>query len=252
MAKTLFVTGAASGIGKATAALFGQKGWRVGCYDIDVEGARQVAESIGPSCAYGRIDVRSEESWQTAVAHFTGEDPQLDVLFNCAGVLRMGRFEDVGPADCRAQLEVNVLGVILGIQICLPLLERSKGAVINMSSASAVYGQPELAVYSASKFAVRALTEALDLELRDKAIRVTDIMPGYVDTPMLHSQTYRAASLDKLGIKLTADEIATLVWKAAHGKKLHYIPQANVRWFSRLGGLSPGLGRVAIRRTTVR
>lgn len=252
MDKSLFVTGAASGIGKATAALFAQRGWRVGCYDIDVEGARQAAEAIGPAAAYGRIDVRSEESWQTAVAHFTSQATQLDVLFNCAGVLRMGRFEDVGAADCREQLDVNVLGVVLGTQICLPLLERAHGMVINMSSASAVYGQPEMAVYSASKFAVRALTEALDLELASKNIRVTDIMPGYVDTPMIRSQRYRAASLDKLGIKLTADEVAELVWTAAHGKKLHYIPQANVRWFSRLGGLSPGLGRVAIRRTTVR
>lgn len=250
MAKTLLVTGAASGIGKATAALFGQRGWRVGCYDIDVEGARQVAETIGPSAAYGRIDVRSEESWQTAVAHFTGRESRLDVLFHSAGVLRMGRFEDVGPADCREQLEVNVLGIVLGTQACLPLLEQTRGVVINMSSASAVYGQPEMAVYSATKFAVRALTEALDLELRSKNIRVTDIMPGYVDTPMIRSQTYRAASLDKLGVKLTADDIAAWVWKAAHGHKLHYIPQANVRWFSRLGNVSPGLGRAAIRRTT--
>lgn len=250
MSKTLFVTGAASGIGKATALLFGQRGWRVGCYDVDVDGARQVAEAIAApgTASHGRIDVTSEESWKTAVADFVGHRADLDVLFNCAGILRMGRFEDVGPADCRKQLDVNVMGVVLGIQTCLPLLERARGTIINMSSASAVYGQPELAVYSASKFAVRAITEALDIELRPKGVRIADIMPGYVDTPMVSSQKHRSTSLQKLGVKLTPETIAALVWRAVHGSGLHYIPQADVQLLSRLGGLLPELGRFAMRR----
>lgn len=250
MSKTLFVTGAASGIGKATARLFGQRGWRVGCYDIDVDGARTVAEAIGSSgsATHGRIDVTSEESWKTAIADFVGASARLDVLFNCAGILRMGRFEDVAPAECRKQLDVNVMGVVLGIQTCLPLLERARGIIINMSSASAVYGQPELAVYSASKFAVRALTEALDIELGPRGVRIADIMPGYVDTPMVSSQQHRPASLRKLGVKLTPETIAALVWTAVHGSRLHYIPQADVRLLSRLGGLLPELGRFAMRR----
>lgn len=248
MTKTIFITGAASGIGKATAARFSQRGWRVGCYDLDTEGARAVAAELGTSCSPGHIDVRNEASWRKAIGDFVGDTSQLDVLFNCAGILRMGRFEDVGPADSRDQLETNVMGVVLGIQVCLPFLEKAQGTVINMSSASAIYGQPELAVYSASKFAVRALTEALDIELREKAVRVTDIMPGYVDTPMLSSQTYRAASLRKLGIKLKAEDIAALAWKAAHGTKMHHIPQANMRMFSRLSSFWPSLSRLTMRR----
>lgn len=245
--KTVFVTGAASGIGKATSLLFGSKGWRVGCYDVDVDGARKVAEQL-EGAAHGRIDVTSEESWKTAVADFTGGAGALDVLFNCAGILRMGRFEDIRPAECQKQLDVNVMGVILGIQTCLPLLERARGCVVNMSSASAIYGQPELAVYSASKFAVRALTEALDIELQPKGIRVADIMPGYVDTPMVSSQTHKAKSLQKLGVKLTPEKIAGLVWEAVHGTKLHYIPQLDLQVMSRIGGLVPELGRAAMRR----
>jgi NAD(P)-dependent dehydrogenase (short-subunit alcohol dehydrogenase family) len=247
MSKTIFITGAASGIGKATSLLFGSKGWRVGCYDIDVEGARKVAEQL-PSAAHGRIDVTSEESWKTAVSDFVGAAGALDVLFNCAGILRMGHFEDVSPAECRKQLDVNVMGVILGIQTCLPLLERKRGAIVNMSSASAVYGQPELAVYSATKFAVRALTEALDIELRARGVRVADVMPGYVDTPMVSSQSHKAASLHKLGVKLTPEKIAKIVWEAAHGTGLHYIPQMDVQLLSRLGGLVPELGRVIMQR----
>jgi NAD(P)-dependent dehydrogenase (short-subunit alcohol dehydrogenase family) len=247
MSKTVFVTGAASGIGKATALLFGGKGWRVGCYDVDVDGARKVAEQLQGS-AHGRIDVTSEESWKTAIADFAGGTGTLDLLFNCAGILRMGRFEDISAAECKKQLDVNVMGVILGIQTCLPLLERARGCIVNMSSASAIYGQPELAVYSASKFAVRALTEALDIELRPKGVRVADIMPGYVDTPMVSSQTHKAKSLQQLGVKLTPERIAGIVWEAAHGTKLHYIPQLDLQVLSRIGGLVPELGRAAMRR----
>lgn len=246
--KTIFVTGAASGIGKQTALLFGGRGWTVGCYDVDVDGAREVAERIGKGTFHGRIDVTSEESWKTAVADFTTAPQSLDVLFNCAGIMRTGRFEDVSAAECRKQLDVNVMGVVLGIQTCLPLLERARGTIINMSSASAIYGQPELAVYSATKFAVRALTEALDIELRPKGVRIADIMPGYVDTPLVSSQTHTPKTLEKMGIKLTPEKVAEIVWEAVHGRRLHYIPQMDQQIMSRITGLLPELGRFAMNR----
>lgn len=249
--KSLFVTGAASGIGKATAELFAARGWAVGCYDVDLSGARAVAASLderGVVVRHGRLDVTSQESWRTAVADFEQATGRMDVLFNSAGILRMGRFEEVSPEACRQQLDVNVMGVILGIQTALPLLARSKGRIVNMSSASAVYGQPDLAVYSASKFAVRALTEALDIELRDRGVTVCDVMPGYVDTPMVHDQTRRAPSLSKLGIKLTAADVAAVVWKAAHGRAVHYVPQRDLKVAARLSGLSPELTRRIVRR----
>lgn len=254
--KSIFVTGAASGIGRATALLFGGRGFAVGCWDIDVEGARAVAASI-PSGSHGRIDVANEESWTAAIADFTSAYGRMDVLFNCAGILRMGRFEDVSAAECRKQLDVNVMGVIHGIQKSLPLLEqtaRSHGSsvVVNMSSASAVYGQPELAAYSATKFAVRALTEALDIELRARNVRVCDVMPSYVDTPMVSSQTHRSKTLDRFGVNLTADDVAEVVWKAAHGKGLHYVPQRDVVLLERLGGLFPSVGRAVMHRLAKR
>jgi NAD(P)-dependent dehydrogenase (short-subunit alcohol dehydrogenase family) len=251
--KTIFVTGAASGIGKATALLFGRRGWFVGCYDVDVDGARRAAEEIGIRASHGRVDVTNVESWRTALSDFEAAGSgRMDVLFNSAGILRMGKFDEIPVDQCRLQLEINVMGVIIGVQTCLPILERSKGCIVNMSSASAIYGQPELAVYSASKFAVRALTEALDIELRARGVRVADVMPGYVDTPMVSSQTHRATTLDKMGVKLTADEVAEVVWTAAHGRGLHYVPQRDVRLMSRLGGLMPGMARTIMRRMATR
>ena len=260
--KAIFVTGAASGIGRATSMLFARRGFRVGCYDVDVEGVRKVAEEIDAAAGasltcHGRIDVTNEESWTAALADFDAHTRRMDVLFNCAGILRMGLFEDVPPAECRRQLDVNVMGVVLGIQKSLPLLERTarehgRSVIVNMSSASATYGQPELAVYSASKFAVRALTEALDVELRARNIRVCDVMPSYVDTPMVRTQRHAPKTLDRLGVKLTADDVAEVVWKAAHGRGLHYIPQRDVALMNRLGGLLPELSRVVMYRLAKR
>jgi len=135
-------------------------------------------------------------------------------------------------------VQVNVMGPIYGIYASLPLLESTDGAcIVNMSSASAIYGVPELAVYSATKFAVRALTEALDLEFRKKKIRVADIMPSYVATPMVANQTYRAKSLKTMGVKLKAEDIAGCVWQAVTGKKvLHVLPRVDLKLFVRLAG----------------
>lgn len=260
--KAIFVTGAASGIGRATSLLFAKRGFRVGCYDVDVDGARDAAEQIdaivpGKVTRHGRIDVTNDESWSAALSDFETHARGLDVLFNCAGVMRTGRFEDIPPSECRKQIDVNVMGVVLGVQKALPLLERTakvegRSVIVNMSSASAVYGQPELAVYSATKFAVRALTEALDVELRPRKIRICDVMPSYVDTPMVRSQSHSPKSLERLGVKLTADDVADVVWRAAHGRALHYVPQRDIALLGRLGGLLPELGRFAMHRMTGR
>lgn len=249
MENTILVTGAASGIGRAVALLFGSRGWHVGCYDLDNAGVRHVVGEVGHRALAGHLDVTDQDSWRACVADFEAfTRGRLGVLFNSAGVLCMGPFDQLSVADSKKQLDVNVMGVILGIKACLPLLEKSRGAVVNMSSASAVYGQPELAVYSATKFAVRALTEALDIELRDRGVRVVDVMPGYVDTPMVRSQVHRARSLEKLGVKLSPDVVAETVWEAAHGDGLHYMPERNLKVIARLTGLMPDAARTLMRR----
>ena len=259
MQRTIFVTGAASGIGKAVAQRFAAEGFFVGLYDVNEAGLAELGARLGAErCCTGTLDVGDLEAFRRAVAAFgaaTGE--RMDVLFNCAGILRFGRFEGITPEDARRQITVNCEGVLNGIYASLPMLEKTaatagkrrgeKPIIVNMSSASAIYGQPELAAYSATKFFVRGLTEALDLEFGVKNIRVTDVMPGFVDTPMVHAQTYRPKSQDRLGVKTTADQVAQVVWDAVHGDKVHWTTKLDLAILVRLSGLT-GLARTVMRR----
>lgn len=248
--QTIFITGAASGIGRETALLFARNGWRIGAADIDEAGLARLASEIGPiggqpRCWTGRLDVRNYSEWQERIREFGAWSAwHMDVLFNCAGIMRMGPFGDTPIQEHVRTVEVNVIGVMNGIHASLELLRATQGAhVVSMGSASGIYGVPDLATYSASKFFVRGLTEALNVELERDGITVTDLMPLYVDTPMVRSQTYRAGSLETFGAKLTPQEIAQLVWDAAHGHKVHWVPGALLKTLSYLGGALPFVSR---------
>lgn len=244
--KAIFVTGAASGIGRETALLFGERGFKVGLFDLNQKGLEEVAAQIGAGRATtGVLDVRDFAAYQQAVADFGAfSGGRMDVLFNCAGVMRMGPFADTSIEDHRLTLEINVIGVLNGIYAALGLLKATPGAhVLSMSSASGIYGVPDLATYSASKFFVRGLTEALNLELEKHGITVADIMPLFVNTPMVQTQTYRAGSLNTFGSHRTPRQIAEIAWKAAHGKKVHWVPGLLLKTLNYLGGAVPVITR---------
>ena len=221
--KCILVTGAASGIGRATALLFAEKGWYVGLYDVDDRGLESIAREIGPSgCCYRPMDVSSAASVKESIGHFSrNTGGRMDVLFNNAGILRMGAFEDIGLEEQLRVIDVNLKGMMNCIHAGLGLLKGTKDSrVINMSSASALYGTAYLAAYSASKAAVSSLTESLNLELERHGIFVGDVMARYVRTPLLE-RDIQAPSIGKLGIHLEPEDVARTVWKAAHARKLH-------------------------------
>jgi len=223
--KSIFVTGAASGIGRQTAILFASRGWLVGLADIDAEGLARLTRQIGAdNCRVLALDVTDVKQYRQAIDSFTVDTGgKLDVLFNNAGILRMGRNEDIPLAQQYLTLDVNVKGVLNGIHCALPVLRITPGAhIVTMCSTSAIYGMPELAVYSASKHAVHALTEALDLELERYGITVTDIMAPYVNTPMVTAASTQASSVRSTGVNLQPEQVAKVVWKAAHGRKRHW------------------------------
>lgn len=230
--KSIFITGAASGIGAETARLFVKRGWFVGAFDIDEPGLGELADVLGgDNCLTGRLDVRRRDDWSVAVAMFLqATDNRMHVLFNNAGIARSDWFENVTPVDNDAIIDVNLKGVVYGIEACLPALTDTQDArIVNTASVTAAVGTPRLALYSATKFAVRGLTEALDLEFSGLGIRVTSLMPWFIDTNILDDATNDGTNepgrtrLETAGIPVYPVTMAAEgAWQAAHGKDVHY------------------------------
>jgi short-subunit dehydrogenase len=216
--RSIFISGAARGIGRATAELFLSRGWRVGMFDVDAEAVADAA--AGRSAAvHGTLDVRDGDHWATALREFCG-DGGLDVLVNNAGVLASGPFADLAADVQQRMVDVNVTGVVNGSLAGHPYLRRSPSALLlNLCSASALYGQPTLATYGATKAAVKSLTEALDIEWRGSGVRVRSLLPLFVDTEMVSRDGARATSVAHLGVRLTADDVAAAAWKVVHERR---------------------------------
>ncbi|TJY60977.1 SDR family oxidoreductase [Sinimarinibacterium sp. CAU 1509] len=249
---SIFITGAAAGIGRETARVFAARGWRVGAYDVDLAGLQSLKAECSGDITIGTLDVVDAEACKAAVAEFASADGgRLDVMFNNAGILSVGHFEDIDVRRHHAIVDINLKGVINGCLAALPHLRATPGSrVISMASASAIYGSPDYASYSATKFAVRGLTEALDIEWSRFGIRVMDIMPLFVKTAMV-TDIEQPISIGRLGIRLSAQDIAQTVWRAAHWsawRRVHWYPGIQTRAMSLANALSPGL----LNRATVK
>ena len=209
--RSVVVTGAAHGIGRATAELFAREGWLVGAYDVDTVALATLADALpGADLVLGRLDVTSAQDWDDALRTFSARTGgSLDVLVNNAGILASGAFADLPLERQRRIVDVNLTGVVTGCASAYPYLRRGS-CVVNLASASALYGQPGLAVYSATKAAVCALTEALDLEWGPLGIRVRDVLPLFVETGMVRGAT-DLRSLRTLGVHLTPGDVAAAV-----------------------------------------
>lgn len=221
--KSVFITGAARGIGRATAELFWQKGWHVAAVDVDFEGVKQWAERKPERTFAAALDVTNTEQWTTALQTFVESLPgPLDLLVNNAGILADGDFSQIPLSKQHAIVDVNVKGVINGCYMAKPFLARGS-RVINMCSASALFGAPSLTTYSATKFAVRSLTEGLRIEWAKEGITVCDIMPLFVNTAMVGGMT-KVEATKSVGVHITAEQVAKAVFKAAtaNAPSIHY------------------------------
>lgn len=220
--RSILITGAGSGIGAATARLFHARGWAVGLLDLDGPALAQLAaELVG--AWHAQVDVCDEAAVKQALAEFCGgHKGQLHVLFNGAGILRCGPFEQISLADQLRTLQINLAGLLTLTHSAFPYLKATPQAqVINMGSASGLYGVPQMATYSASKCAVRGFTEALELEWAAHGIRVGDLMPPFVNTPMVTDQDSRPPVMRRLGVRLNADDIALAAWQQVQAPKVH-------------------------------
>jgi NADP-dependent 3-hydroxy acid dehydrogenase YdfG len=200
MSKVVLVTGASSGIGAATARCLAAAGHRV------VAGARRTDRlaELGSSIDVHALDVTSPDSVQAFVDAALDRHGRVDVLVNNAGVMPLSPLAELRVDEWNQMIDVNLRGVLHGIAAVLPLMRAQRGGhIVNVSSVSGHRVDPTAAVYSATKFAVRALSEGLRLENTD--IRVTVVSPGFTESEL----TDRGGSVDaQSAARAAAEQLA--------------------------------------------
>ncbi|RJS45580.1 SDR family oxidoreductase [Nocardioides cavernaquae] len=226
------ITGAAQGIGRATAEQFIARGAKVAIGDLDLEKAEKTAAEIG-AVAY-RLDVRDHASYQAFLEAAAADLGPLDVLVNNAGVMPNGGFLELDAGTDRMQFDVNVFGVINGMRLALPgMLERGRGHVVNVASLAGKFPVPGLAVYNATKFAVVGLTAATRLEYADRGVSISAILPSAVDTAL-------ASGLDMRPIpKVQASDVARAVVDSLANRKAETAVPSYVGGLANVASVTP-------------
>ncbi len=184
--KVALITGGARGQGAQEAELFASEGAAVVVSDVLDDEGKQVAASIGDRATYHHHDVTKEAEWTSVVAAVLDEHGQLDVLVNNAGVVQIAPLVETTEADYRRVIDINQIGVFLGMKAVVPhMVGRQTGSIVNISSVAGLTGAPGMLAYGASKWAVRGMTKSVAVEVAPFGVRVNSIHPGIIDTPML-------------------------------------------------------------------
>jgi len=182
--RVAIITGGARGQGEAEARLFASEGASVVVTDLLAEQGQKVADDIGG--LFVRHDVTSEDDWAAVVAAAVGRFGTIDVLVNNAGIYRKGTLRNTTLEEYRLVIDVNQIGVFLGMQaVAATMIEAKRGSIVNISSIAGILGTPQSVAYGASKWAVRGMTKAAALDLGRFGIRVNSIHPGMIDTEMM-------------------------------------------------------------------
>lgn len=185
--RVVLVTGAASGIGRATAERLAAEGASLFCVDVQEEALARLVDDLrrlGAAAEGRRCDVSDDAQVDAAVAACVERFGKLDVLCNVAGILRFDHAHEIRTADWNRLMAVNVNGTFFMCRAALPHLLASKGNIVNVASTAALAGQPWAAAYSASKGAVLALTRTLAIDYVKQGVRVNAVCPGDITTPI--------------------------------------------------------------------
>ncbi len=227
--KVAIITGAAGGIGAAAARRLAEEGALLLLTDADADGAGELAHELGDGASSCAHDVTSEADWETVVSAALDGHGRIDILLNNAGVFLAAPLADTTLEAFRRVIDVNVMGVFLGMRAVAPTMaERRAGSIINLSSVAGLVGSPYLVAYGASKWAVRGMTKVVAKELAQFGVRVNSLHPGQIDTEMNTRQREKTPELiEKLirGIPLrrigTPQEIAHAVVYLASDESIY-------------------------------
>jgi NADP-dependent 3-hydroxy acid dehydrogenase YdfG len=183
--ETAAITGAARGIGRATAEALIRQGVRVAIGDLDLQAAQETSSALGPTTVALPLDVTERTSFSSFLDAAEGQLGPIDVLINNAGIMPIGPFQDEDDATARRIFDINVHGVILGMKLVLPrMVSRGRGHIVNIASQAGKYGLPGGATYCASKAAVINLSRAVRKELRGSGVEISVVSPVAVNTEL--------------------------------------------------------------------
>lgn len=199
--RVVLVTGAGSGIGRATALLAGRRGANVVICDVDEVGmteTEKVVRGLGREVLAQTVDVSDRGAMDAFADNVHARFEAVDLLVNNAGVGVLAGFLDTRPDDWDRQIAVNIKGVVHGCERFIPpMIERGTGGhVVNVASAAGYVASPWMTAYSTTKFAIFGVTEALRMELRPHKIGVTAVCPGFIDTPITRTSIARGSDAD--------------------------------------------------------
>ena len=200
------ITGAARGIGRATAEAFAGAGAKVAIGDLDGQLAEAAAGEIGAGATGHALDVTDPDSYARFLDAAEEAHGPLDVLVNNAGVMFVGPFLDAGARSDSKMMDVNFHGTATGMRLAIPRMRERGGHIVNLTSSASYVCPPGEAVYAASKHAARALSEALRAELGDVPIDISVVMPGIVDTELA-----KGTNLTRGGKMIAPSEVADAI-----------------------------------------
>jgi len=208
----ILITGAARGIGAATARLLAAEGARVLLTDVLTTEGEALAGELGENVHYRNLDVTRTDDWTAAIEAANDLFGGINALFNNAGILSMGRVDATTPETFRQVIDVNLTGCFLGISMATPALRQAGGGVIvNCSSTAGLQGYGGLAAYVASKWGLRGLNKAAALDLAEYGIRVLSLHPGPIRTPMTEALSDEVATAQPIPRFGEPEEVARMV-----------------------------------------
>jgi NAD(P)-dependent dehydrogenase (short-subunit alcohol dehydrogenase family) len=221
--KVVAITGGARGIGRATAAALVRKGCRVAIGDLDLPLAEKTAAELGGGTIAAELDVTDRDSFAAFIGEVERQLGPLDVLVNNAGIMPVTPFAAESVDSIRRQIEINLLGVIAGMQLAIERMQpRGSGHIVNLASQAGKAGIPGIATYSGTKHAVIGVSEAVRQELRDTGIEISCVMPTIVNTELTEGVSSRWVKA------VDAGDVANEIVDALEAPRFDvFVPRAN-------------------------
>jgi NADP-dependent 3-hydroxy acid dehydrogenase YdfG len=238
------ITGAARGIGKATAEAFVRQGMKVAIGDLDLAEAQRTADRLGSGVIALELDVTQRESVDRFVAETEKQLGPVDVFVNNAGIMQLGSFVEESEATTQRQIDINVSGVLHGMKAVLPgFLARDRGHLVNIASSAGKAGFPGGATYCGTKHFVVGVSEAIRAEVRETSIEVSCVMPGVVNTEL-------AAGLQPArGVKnVNPEDVAAGIVEALQQPRFDVFVPKSIGPINKVLGILPRGGREAFAR----